>query len=144
MARVQQSRLTETEKHELRDELMNAIRALRKEDVARFLHDLLTPSEILMLARRIRIAKALLAGNTYEAIALREKVSYSTIQLVDRAIQRGLEGYRRVLARSTTAGVHRGRRGRLPNETIEMLRRSTPGMGAYRFWLDLLDTGEEK
>lgn len=141
MARLNAGRLSQKERVVLRHELVNAVRTLRKTDVARFLEDLLTPSEILMLGRRIRIAKALLAGETYEEIAYRQKASYSTIQLVDRAIQRGIEGYRRVVARLPQRTKRQPTR--LPNETIEMLRH-LPGAGRFRPWLDLLDAGEEK
>ncbi|TSC63851.1 MAG: hypothetical protein G01um1014106_363 [Parcubacteria group bacterium Gr01-1014_106] len=139
MARVNAARLTRQEQTDLRNELVRSVRVLRKNDVGRFLSDLLTPSEVLMLGRRIRIAKALLAGDRYEEIAYKHKVSFSTIQLVDRAIQRGLEGYRRTLRR-----VSQKKRGvKISNETIETLRH-LPGAGYFRFWYDLLDSGEEK
>lgn len=140
MARISTSALTSKERQELERELLRAVSSLRKEDVLPFLRDLLTPGEILMLGRRIRIARALLAGKTYEAIANSEDVSYSTIQLVDRAIQHGLEGYRQVLKRvRTSPRSHRN----IPNETIEALK-AIPGMGRYRFWLDLFASTEDK
>jgi TrpR-related protein YerC/YecD len=142
MARVNTGRLTTNERSQLRQELIACVQALQKEDVWRFLDDLLTSSEVLMLARRLRIAKALLHGKRYEEIAADLKVSFSTVQLVDRAIQRGLEGYRRVIDRTTAHRTKQGTRKRLPNESIEMLRR-IPGSGRFHFWLDILDTGED-
>lgn len=141
MARLNTARLNPDERRTLQHELVRAIRVLKKEEIWDFLNDLLTPSEILMLGRRIRIARGLLDGKRYEEIAKDENASYSTIQLVDRSLQRGLEGYRRVLPR--TARAARGRPTKLPNETIEMVRR-LPGAGYFRFWLNLLDTDEKK
>ncbi len=136
------ARVGPSERLALQNELVRAIHVLKKKEVWDFLRDLLTPSEVLMLGRRIRIARGLLSGKRYEEIAYAEKASYSTIHLVDRALQRGLEGYRQVLPRTTRRSTHRHSR-KLPNETIEMVRR-LPGAGYFRLWLNLLDAGEEK
>ena len=136
MARVSANRLSDTERGELRKELIRAVRALRKRDVAPFLADLLTSGEILMLARRIRIARRLLSGATYEDIAHAERVSHSTIQLVDRAIQRGFRGYRAAIAQAEEAARRAGRR-REPSQWQHLLRQ-VPGLGPHKYWLSLL------
>lgn len=130
------NRLSDKERGELKKELVRAVRALRKRDVAPFLADLLTPGEVLMLARRIRIARRLLSGATYEDVAHVEHVSYSTIQLVDRAIQRGFRGYRTAIAQAETAARRAGRL-REPSQWQHFLRQ-VPGLGPYRYWLSLL------
>lgn len=136
MARVAANTLSEKERGELRKELARTVRALRKRDVAPFLADLLTPGEVLMLARRIRIARQLLSGATYEDVAHAEHVSYSTIQLVDRAIQRGFRGYRAAIAQAEKAARRAGQR-REPSQWQHFLR-SVPGLGPHRYWLSLL------
>lgn len=141
MARVAMNRLSDQERAELRKELVRTVRTLRKSDTAAFLADLLTPGEVLMLARRIRVARRLLSGATYEEIAHTEHVSYSTIQLVDRAIERGLRGYRRAIVQADEAFRRAGRRGE-PSQWRHLLRK-VPGLGPYRYWLSLLGPAED-
>lgn len=142
MARISSSRLTAKERSALRRELMNAVRLLKKDDVWRFLSDLLTPGEVIMLARRICVARALLSGNTYDEVAVAQGASKSTVQHVDKAIQRGLRGYRTVVSRLRREERRRPLRPKPLNETAMMLR-TLPGAGRFDFWIRLL-AGEEK
>lgn len=73
------------EKYRITGELFEVIANLRtKKEVIEFLIGLLTPSETLMVARRVQIAKMLLEGeNDFEFIRKRMKVSNQTIVKVE-------------------------------------------------------------
>lgn len=63
-----------------------------KTDLAAFVDDLFTSEEILDLAQRIKIARLILAGNTYEEIAAQIPVSTSTISKIGQIIKFGKGG----------------------------------------------------
>ncbi len=58
-----------------------------------FLRDLLTPSERIMLGRRIVIAKHLLSGKTYQDIQVELKVGSDTVWKVHRWLLDSMPGY---------------------------------------------------
>jgi uncharacterized protein YerC len=58
------------------------------------LTDLLTPAETIMLAKRIRIAKLLINGKSYDAIGKSLRVSQSTIAKVASWLAESGEGFR--------------------------------------------------
>lgn len=58
-----------------------------------FLKDLLTESERIMLGRRIRIARGILAGDTHDDIAEKMHVGYDTIYKVRRWLDDQFPGY---------------------------------------------------
>lgn len=60
-----------------------------KDQVANFLKDLLTHTEMKMLAKRIQIAKMLLEGHDYRAIRGYVKVSDATIATISNKIEIG-------------------------------------------------------
>jgi len=62
-----------------------------------FLRDLLTPSERIMLGRRIWIARLLLAGEKYDTIAAKLKLGYATIYRVERWLGDQFPGYEEAL-----------------------------------------------
>ena len=76
-----------------------------------FFKDMLTPSEALMLTRRIEIAKGLLAGQTYAEISKNLRVGTNTVNSVNRWLFAGFGGYLNEIKKS---------------ETIKELRRSMP------------------
>ena len=63
-----------------------------KDQVASFLKDLLTHTEMKMLAKRIQIAKMLLEGHAYRAIRGYVKVSDATIATINNKLETGGEG----------------------------------------------------
>lgn len=65
-----------------------------KQKVAYFLDDLLTPTEKLMIGKRLAIAFMLLKGYDYPAINNRLKVSDSTIWTIKVALTHRGKGYR--------------------------------------------------
>lgn len=66
----------------------------KKEEVMDFIHDLLSPTESLMLAKRLAAALLLLRGWQYSDIQDFLKVSSSTINNVRSSIGRGGKGFR--------------------------------------------------
>lgn len=146
MARPSPHRVPDKEKAQLSGELVRALRGLRNaKEISRFLHELLTPGEVYMLGRRIRVARGLLSGDTYAEISYREKVSFSTIQLVDRAIEHGLHGYRRAIRKGDLwAENMKKREARASRGSPYDILRRTPGLGPYRFWLNLFADASEK
>ena len=62
-----------------------------------FLRDLLTPSERIMLGRRILIARRLIAGAQYEDIVSSLRVSERTIGKVARWLEDQIPGYEQAL-----------------------------------------------
>ncbi len=66
--------------------------------VKSFLKDLLTPSEKIMLGRRIWIARLLMAGYSQREIGGRLKVSPNTIQKIQQWLSDLLPGYENAIA----------------------------------------------
>ena len=71
-------------------------------EAANFIKDLLSEGEVIMLARRLQIARLLDQGYTYDEIERAMKVSNTTIAKVQTWLNLYGEGYRMVLKR--TAG----------------------------------------
>lgn len=69
-------------------------------EAASFIRDLLSEQEVLMLARRLQIARLLESGLTYEQIEKTAKVGSNTIAKVHFWLSQYGEGYRTVLARN--------------------------------------------
>ena len=69
------------------------------------LHDLLFPAEIVMFARRFRIASMLIAGTDHRAICKEIGAGTSTIQSISRRLSRGGNGYAVALKR--IAGIRK-------------------------------------
>ena len=73
-------KLSRREQEELVFDLVNAlVQAQTVSEAALFLQDLLTKSEMKMLAKRLRVAKLLLGGMTYKQIEENLHVGHSTV-----------------------------------------------------------------
>lgn len=68
-----------------------------REETKKFFKDLLSESESIMLARRIEIAKLLMEGKSYDAIAQELKVGMDTINRVQRWLISGSGGYEKAI-----------------------------------------------
>lgn len=68
----------------------------KEEEVKSFLNDFLSPAEKTMLVKRLAIAVLLLRGYTYKNIREVLKVSYPTINHIQRWLTKGGRGYRMV------------------------------------------------
>ena len=94
MPRKQPNTVTNTEQKELVGEFCRTIATLKDADqVERFFTDLLSDTEILMLARRIRIARLLLEGNSYTKIADTIGASPNTVANVHRWLQKDVADF---------------------------------------------------
>ena len=80
-----------------REELYEAILKLKtKEDCKDFFEDLCTYKEIDSMAQRIKSAKLLLEGETYEKIIEKTDISSATLSRVSKCVKYG-SGYAKVL-----------------------------------------------
>lgn len=70
-----------------------------EDEVKDFLEDLLSPTEKIMLVKRLAIAILLSKGYTYEAIDNILKVSRPTINRVSFALRYGKSGYQKAISK---------------------------------------------
>jgi TrpR-related protein YerC/YecD len=94
-----------------------------RKDAEKFLRDLLTPSELIMIMTRIEIAKMLLAGFGYHDIQKKLKVGSNTIGNVNRWLYNGFGGY---MAELKKAVNQKKRRAILPNSEWDIIRKKYP------------------
>ena len=98
--RVKYQNLTELERKVFLGEFYDMIALLKNRDeVKQFFKDLLTLSEVVMISRRLQIAKMLLEGFTYREIRVKLKIGLSTIVSVERWLNQGFGGYREIIKR---------------------------------------------
>src|SRR3990172_3951950 len=96
--KIRMKELTDAQRVETLDALYTAAGSLRgREAMKLFLKDLLTPSERIMLGRRILIARRLREGAGREAIAAELKVGPDTIFRVSRWLEDQLPGYEQAI-----------------------------------------------
>jgi len=96
--KVKVSKLSEKEKMVTLDTLYTAASAIKGRNAVKlFLKDLLTPSERIMLGRRIIIARKLLDGATYDDITRSLGAGPDTIYKVQRWLHDQLPGYEQAI-----------------------------------------------
>ena len=79
------------------DELFEVILSLKnKEDCKEFFCDLCTIKELNSMTQRIKAAKMLLDGETYEKIIAKTDISSATLSRVSRCVKYG-NGYKKFL-----------------------------------------------
>jgi len=80
--------------------LFEAILTLKSEkECTEFFEDLCTIKELDDMCDRLEVAQCLIDGDTYEIISKKTKMSSATISRVNRCIQYGTGGYRKILGR---------------------------------------------
>ncbi len=85
-------------KNEKTDTLFKAILSLKTVDECyMFFEDLCTVKEIADMTQRIEAAQMLLDGQTYDQIVKNVEISTATISRINRCIQYGSGGYKKVL-----------------------------------------------
>lgn len=93
-------KLSNDEKLDLMLDLIYAFGIVKKpEETAVFLQDLLTSNEIRNLSVRLRIAKLLLGGLTYDEVIQDLRVSSTTITKVSIWLEQGGEGFKNVISK---------------------------------------------
>ena len=96
--KVKIQKLSEKEVMRTLDNLYTATSSLRgREAIKLFLRDLLTPSERIMLGRRIIIARKLLSGESYREISESLKVGHDTIIRVHKWLSDQMPGYEQAI-----------------------------------------------
>lgn len=95
------SRISNEEREELLKEFCETLSVLKSpQEIMNFLIDLLTKQEIIMLAKRIKIAKLLIEGRNYRNIEGLLKVANSTVSRVNQWLMEGGEGFRLITERT--------------------------------------------
>ena len=94
MAKFDPVKLTLKEKQELIAPLIEALYRLKtREQIREFISRLLTPSELVMLGRRMVVAEKLVRGKSYETIRKETGVGFSTIRNVDGWLEHAVRDY---------------------------------------------------
>ncbi len=92
--------MNEKLKNPLTDELFQTVLSLASlEECYSFFEDLCTVKEIAAMAQRLRAAKLLREGKTYEQIIHETDISSATLSRVSKCLQY-VDGYRSVLEKS--------------------------------------------
>ncbi len=79
--------------------LFEAILSLNTlEECGAFFEDLVTYNEVESMSQRVRAAKLLLEGKTYEQIIAETSISSATLSRVSKCVRYG-EGYKNILKR---------------------------------------------
>ncbi|MFA6159924.1 MAG: Trp family transcriptional regulator [Parcubacteria group bacterium] len=100
MAKVKSHEIDSKERYTIIGNFFDIIANLKsKKEVVDFFVGLLTPSENLMVARRIQIAQLLIEGEGYETIKNKLKVSFQTITKTERWLHSEDEDYNSWLAK---------------------------------------------
>lgn len=98
MTKVSRKPLRKDKEQEIYQILFSALAKLNSsEEIAIFLEDLLTPTEKLMLSKRLYIAILLSRGFTYEMIMEGLNVSSVTINSVNFWLKHGKAGYQNAM-----------------------------------------------
>lgn len=98
--KVRYYELSDIEKKKYLGEFYSVIAQLKtRDEVKKFFKDLLFLSEVVMLSRRIQIAKMLMEGETHDEIRMKMKVGFGTISGVERWLKDGFGGYKEMIGR---------------------------------------------
>lgn len=138
MSKFDYRKLSTKERQALIGELLDTLHEAKNRNVlGKFLLQLLTPSEAVMLARRWQVAQLLAAGQSYYRISRELKVGISTIESVDRWLSEAIGDYRQQLEKQReqekTKRLRRGRPTVLPN-TVPFLLLNLLAEGALQVW----------
>lgn len=99
-------RLSKREQEELFIDFAKALSSVRSSlEAANFIRDLLSEAEVIMLARRLQVARLLMNGNTYEDIQKIMRVSNTTVAKVQTWLNLYGEGYRTIVERTKNRNV---------------------------------------
>jgi len=98
--KVRYHELSDFEKKKYLGEFYSVVAQLKtRDEVKSFFKDLLTLSEVVMLSRRIQIAKMLMEGETHDQIRIKMKVGFGNIASVERWLKEGFGGYKEIIKR---------------------------------------------
>lgn len=128
------TKLTEAEAIHLLKEFFDSVSALHgRDELTKIFSDLLSKQELVMVARRLKIAKLLLDGNTYLDAVKKTKCSMATVARISVWLNSSGEGYRLIHQRK----IGHGEQGDKPNVGWSTLKRRFP----VYFWPQLITEG---
>lgn len=94
MAKVDYTQVPASQRRSMLRGLAQFLVAVKSEkDMLQVLHRLLTPSEIVMLGRRLHIASDLVKGQSYRKIGKKYRVGIGTIRSIDRWLEEVVPEY---------------------------------------------------
>ena len=97
MPKVSQNPLSPETKREIAAALTRTLARINDEALLeRFLDNLLTPTERVMLGKRLMVAVLLQKGYSYGAVCRVLKMSKTTVHLIQRELLKTGEGYQRI------------------------------------------------
>lgn len=133
MSKVRVYSVDKKERNRITRELFEIIADLRnKEEVFGFLMGLFSPSESLMIGRRIQVAKLLLEDYSYDYIEKKLRVSHQTINKIEHWLHKNEERGRLIL-KNMEKDEKRGRRIRDAGRDFSLLNK----YAHHRFLRDL-------
>lgn len=98
MPQVSKSPIPKKTEQKIRKAFTKALVDIKSEkEMERYIFDLLTPTERIMLAKRLAIAALLIEGLPYQKISEKLKVSTATIGRVNLWLSMAGDGYRLVV-----------------------------------------------
>lgn len=124
--------------------LKTLVEIQNKEEADQFMSDFLTPTEKIMLAKRLAIAFLLEKGYDYRTIQRMIRVSAATITSVNIVRKYGSNGYKNLIGKILR---DESLKRFLENVAIKLLSlpaASTKGGGAYRYLKQELEKGKRK
>jgi len=106
MPKVKIHAIKPKEKYQIIGDFFEIISELKsKKEVIDFFVGLLTPSEAIMMARRIQIGKLILQGKSYEEIRKKLKVGFHTITKTEEWIHGNEEKYSQWIEKCLTKNI---------------------------------------
>ena len=136
MAQVSKYLLSDKIKSEINSLFLETFPLLyRQEDILNFIEDFLSPTERIVLSKRLTIALMLKRGYSYEAIKKLIKVSQATIADVNLKLKYSGKGYHKILDKILIEKKIVGIFDAIEKFALEVL---TIGKGkGTGFWFDL-------
>lgn len=126
------SKISNSEKVNLLQEFCEAISVLNNsQERMDFITDLLTKQEVVMIARRIKIAKMLIQGRSYQEIQNSMKVGFATISKINQWLAESGQGFRVIAQRTKKDNSRKMNYGR---EEFNKTKKRYP----VAFWPQLL------
>lgn len=97
MVRISKNPLSRETQREVMQAFIQTLARINDDSILkRFLDDLLTPTEKIMLAKRLMAAVLLQRGYSYGAVCSVLKMSKGTVNTIQRELIKSGEGYRRI------------------------------------------------
>lgn len=125
--KIKYHNLSEAQKKEYLGDFYNIVSSLQGYDEAKnFFKDLLTTSEMVMICRRIQIAKLLMKGWTHEMVKEKLGAGLATITQVDKWLNEGFGGYARVLKKYNNKKDNQREKIPPAQFSLEQVRRRYP------------------